>query len=166
MQEIQIIAQHEVQVFTLSFTAVQAEDGFFYVPLTEICRGLKLNVNRQSRHLQEHAVLSEGFCQGVIAKPNGENKMQKLLRIDLLSLWVTHMPVSRLEEPLKTAVYNFQREGAAILQEALAQGRLNDQAQLATLLRRDWPEVRAYKATLISLHTARNKLFAEANLRR
>jgi len=48
----------------------------------------------------------------------------------------------------------------------LAQGRLNDQAQLATLLRHDWPEVRAYKEALISLHTARNKLFAEENIRR
>lgn len=164
--QIKVIAQHKIPVFTLTFTAVQAEDGFFYVALADVFRGLKLNARKETKYLKKHAILKEGHGHGKITDPEGQSIDVDLLRIDLLSLWVTNMPITHLEEPLKTSVINFQREAAYLLQEGLAKGRLNDQALMADLMRRDWPQVSTFKEALGKLNIAHSQLLAEANTRR
>lgn len=164
--EIHIIAQHNIPVFTLNFTAVQAETGYFYVVLADVFRGLKLDARKETKYLTKHAILKEGYGHGKIADPDGQIIKVDLLRIDLLALWVTNMPITHLEEPLKTSVINFQREAAYLLQEGLAKGRLNDQALMADLMRRDWPQVSSFKEALGKLNIAYSQLLTEANARR
>jgi hypothetical protein len=163
---INVVAQHNVSVFTLNFTAVQAEAGFFYACLNEFYRTLKLNPVLQTRIIKGHLVLQEGYCQGLVEGKDGEKQMQDLLRIDFLTFWVTQIPIDHLDEPFKTKVINFQREAAFILQEAMATGLLNGQEPMADLLRLDWPEVSAYKDALNKLNIARSQLLVEANSRR
>ena len=164
-----VIEQREVTFYEDELTAVRGKDGQVYVTLRQMCNALGLDQRSQRRRILNHNVLSDGFTGGVIMTPpgpggGGGRQRALLLRVDLVSLWLSTIDTARVKDEIRPKLQRFQREAAKVLWEAFQQGRLTADLDFDALLAQDSPEAQAYKMAQAVLQLARNQLLMRSQL--
>jgi hypothetical protein len=154
----------EVRSFTMFeqlVPVILGDDGFVYVEFAALCQLLQLDAAEQVQHIDDHAVMQTGLAYRII-----EEKVEFLLRTDLLALWLTHLrgddlPHIRHREEIEA----YQHEAALVLAESLLGGRLTHWPLISKLLEQDTPTVRVYKESVALLGQVRERLIEESQLR-
>ena len=69
------VEQKQVAFYGDELTAVRANDGHIYVAIGQMCDALDIDTQAQTRRIQRHTILDEGF-KGVakLATPGGEQR--------------------------------------------------------------------------------------------
>jgi hypothetical protein len=164
MTELTVLKQRDVTFYGDELVAVQADDGQVYVAVAQMCEALGLNTQAQTRRINRHTILSEGF-KGVanMATPGGRQSAY-VLRVDLVPLWLSGLRTKRVKDSVRDKLERYQREAAAVLWEAFQEGRLTAEPAFAELLQQDTPEAAAYKMIQGMLQLARNQLLIRGQL--
>lgn len=118
------VAKQATAVFAdAEITAVlSADDGLIYASLPNLCRALGLDTESQRERIEEHAVLQEGLLpfelvSGIRIVTNW------CLRSNLISLWLTLVPVKRLKPERQQRIYHFQQKAADALDRLFGTGQ-------------------------------------------
>ncbi len=157
------VEQREVEFYGDELTAVRAEDGQIYVSIRHLCQALSLNTQAQTRRIQRHHVMSDGYTWVAIMATQQRRRMY-MLRVDLVPFWLSTLETRRVSEDVRPKLERFQREAAKILWEAFQEGRLTTDPVFDELLQQDTPEVQAYKMIQGMLHLARNQIIMRSQL--
>lgn len=163
MLDIKVVEQKTVFFYDDELIAVRGSDGQIYVSLRHLCDSLGIDRPSQVRRIGRNEVLAEGYAGGAIMTPpakTGGGGLQKagLLRVDLVPLWLSGLQAKSVKEAIRPKVRQYQREAAKVLWEAFQDGRLSMDSGFSDLLKRDTPEVVAYRNALAVVQMARRQL--------
>lgn len=159
-----IVQQRSVHFYDDELIAIRADDGQVYVSIRQMCTVLGLDPQGQTRRINRHAILADGFT-GVdnLATPGGPQSAY-VLRVDLVPLWLSGVRAAAVREEIRPKLEKYQREAAKVLWEAFQEGRLTGDLALDDLLASDSPAAQAYKMASAMMQMARQQLFLEAQL--
>lgn len=149
----------EIQFATSTLKVVQMPDGFYYVPIADLCGLLNIDVTKPVQRLKQHFVFAKRIVNSV------DNSSQELLRLDVLALWLATLDRAEVIPAAQEELERYQQEAAIILQESFLAGRLTEQAMLSELLKHDTVAVRAYHEAVAIVSLIRNQILTEADLR-
>jgi hypothetical protein len=122
-QRMGIVVNQATAVFAdVEITAVLAEDGFIYASLPHLCRALGLDMESQRERIDEHAILTGGLLQFDLV--SGIRVITSwCLRANLISLWLTLVPVKRLKQERQQRIYHFQQKAGDALDRLFGTGQ-------------------------------------------
>ncbi len=118
------VAKQATAVFAdAEITAVlSADDRLIYASLPNLCRALGLDAESQRERIEEHAVLQEGLLPFELV--SGIRIVTHwCLRSNLISLWLTLVPVKRLKPERQQRIYHFQQKAADALDRLFGTGQ-------------------------------------------
>lgn len=165
--DLTVLEQRQVTFYDDQLTAVRANDGHVYVTLRHMCDALGLDAQGQSRRIDRHTVMAKGMTWVDILSTQGEHQQRRrarVIRIDLVPLWLSGIRTSMVKEELRTKLEKFQEEAAKVLWEAFQSGQLTTSTTIDDLLKSDSPAAQAYKMAMAMAELARNQLMLEARI--
>ncbi len=157
------IEQKTVDFYGDELTAVRTNDGDVYVSIRHMCDALGINVQSQTRRINRHSVLSDGFKVAKMATLKGY-RSANWLRVDLVPLWLSGISIKSVKDEIRPKLEQYQREAAKVLWEAFQNGRLTTDPTFDELLQTDSDAVQAYKIALAVVKLARNQVLLEGRL--
>lgn len=117
-----VVKQATAVFADVEITAVLADDGFIYASLPHLCRALGLDAESQRERIAEHAVLTEALVQFDLI--SGIRVITHwCLRTNLISLWLTLVPVKRLKPERQQRIYRFQQKAGDALDRLFGTGQ-------------------------------------------
>jgi hypothetical protein len=158
------IEQKEVEFYGDALAAVKAGDGQIYVALRHLCEALGLNTQAQTRRIQRHTILLQGYKGVAILATPGGHQRASVLRVDLVPLWLAGVSSKSVSEDARPKLERFQQEAAKVLWEAFQEGRLTADPDLEALLQSDSEAAQAYRIATAIVKLARQQLLMEARL--
>lgn len=118
----EVVRQATAVFADAEITAVLAEDGFIYASLPHLCRALGLEAESQRERIDEHAVLTGGLLQFDLI--SGTRVVTRwCLRANLISLWLTLVPVKSLKPERQERIYHFQQKAGDALDRLFGTGQ-------------------------------------------
>jgi hypothetical protein len=163
-KSLQLVEQREVLFYGDALTAVRGDDGHVYVAIRQMCDALGIDAQGQTRRINRHIILAEGF-KGVdnLSTPGGPQSAY-VLRVDLVPLWLSGIRTSAVKDDIRLRLEQYQREAAKVLWEAFQDGRLTAEPSFAELLESDSPAAQAYRMATAMMRLARQQLLLETQL--
>lgn len=117
-----MVRQATAVVADVEITAVLADDGFIYASLPHLCRALGLETESQRERIDEHAVLTGGLLQFDLV--SGMRIVTRwCLRANLISLWLTLVPVKSLKPERQERIYHLQEKAGDALDRLFGTGQ-------------------------------------------
>ncbi len=166
-KELVAVEQKEVDFYGDELIAVRGDDGHVYAMLSQMCEALGIDTQGQARRIQRHAVMDKGLTWVDILSTQGGNAQRRrvrILRVDLVPLWLSGVRTSRVKEESRSKLEKFQEEAAAVLWEAFQDGRLTAEPTFDALLQTDSEAVQAYKMAAAIMKLARTQIMLEAKI--
>jgi hypothetical protein len=157
------VDERTVDFYGDTLTAVRTDNGQIYVSIRHMCDALGLNVQPQTRRINRHAILADGFMVAILATIKGD-RPANWLRVDLVPLWLSGVSTNAVKEEIRPKLERFQREAAKVLWEAFQEGQLTADPVFDELLQQDTPEVQAYKMIQGMLYLARSQIMMRAQI--
>jgi len=157
------VEQREVDFYGDKLTAVLADDNSVYVSVRHLCDALGLNAQAQTRRIQRHNILADGFIVAKMATIKGD-RPSNWLRVDLVPLWLSGLSTKAVKDEIRPKLERFQREAAKVLWEAFREGRLTADPVFDDLLAADSPATQAYKMAAAIMQMARQQILLEARV--
>ena len=165
---LQVSEQKQVEFYGDELTAVRVDTGKIYVALPSMCHALGLNIQAQSRRINRHEVLSNGYTKlAILASFNKEESTRRrmgVLQADLVPLWLAGLSAKSVKPKMRSKIIQYQQEAAQVLWEAFQAGELTTDPTFSELLQQDTPEVQAYKMLQGILQLARNQIVIRSQL--
>ena len=171
MNKIEVTEQRTTLLYGDEVIAVRAADGNVYVSLRQICESLEIDRKSQTRRIQNHKVLEQGYKGGVIMTPpspdgrGGGKQTVGLLRVDLIPLWLTGINTTKVKEELREKLELMQSNAARILWEAFQSGELTLEDDFQSLMNAASDDaVQAYLMVQAMYKLAKQQIVLEAKL--
>ena len=163
------VDEREVEFYGDALMAVRADDGKVYVALPSMCQALGLNIQAQSRRINRHEVLANGYTKLAILASfdQDESKRRRMgvLRADLVPLWLAGLSAKSVKPEMRSKIAQYQQEAATVLWEAFQEGRLTADPSFDDLLKSASEEtLEAYQMAMALVKLARNQIMLEARL--
>jgi hypothetical protein len=162
-KELTVIEQKEVDFYGDDLTAVKADDGSIYVSIRHMAQALGMNIQAQTRRIERHPVLSDGYTWVAIMATQ-QRRWMYMLRVDLVPFWLATIDTIRLNDEIRPKMERFQKEAARVLWDAFQQGQLTADPNFSDLLKQDTPAVQAYKTALAVIELAKGQILLEAKV--
>ena len=165
---LQPLEQKDVAMYGDEVTAVRLPDGQIYVVVAHMCDALGIDTQGQTRRMQNHAVLSDGLTWVDVLSTQGgtaQRRRSRVLRTDLVPLWLTGIRVSVVKEEIRSKLEQLQRNAARILWDAFQTGELAIADDFQSLLKAaDSDTVQAYLIAQAVVKLARQQIAIEAKV--
>lgn len=119
MDELTPLDQFPFEFYGDIFTAILVNDRKLYVPLSDMCRTLDVQVNGQIRRIRENEAIADALISLVITRAYGDEGAQTremlCLRLDQLPFWLGTIQPNRVKnEARRGQIIRFQREFAEV----------------------------------------------------
>lgn len=149
--------QQYISVGELKLLVVQADDGHFYLQVSDLFLLLGNSQYERSR-LKRQVVMGTGHKVDGDSETSCEHR-EDMLRLDRLALWLATLDLAEIDQvEIRQYLEEYQREAALVLHEAFCQGRLTDKPRLAERLQQNTLTARLYREVLSILCLARNQI--------
>ena len=162
-KELQPIDQRQVDFYGDELTAVRLADGSIYVSIRHMCDALGVDAQAQTRRINRHTILNDGFMVAKMATIKGD-RPANWLRADLVPLWLSGVSTKSVDDDARPKLERFQREAAKVLWEAFQDGRLTADPAFDDLLLSDHPTAQAYRMARAVMTMARQQLLIESRI--
>ena len=106
-----LVRQDNIHFYGDEFTGALADDNQLYIPLSQLCDALNLDIASQTKRVKRTEALRDGLRIVRLADTSGRQREMLCLRVDLVPGWLSGVTTSKIEDKtLREKMVAYQRD--------------------------------------------------------